>query len=79
MGNKFTIFIYRGIFIHVLTFIIRKIYMRVLQCSLYDYIKKSKKYASKNYLKTNVTKDQVPFSCRKCDYVSLTLKIEENH
>lgn len=30
------------------------------------------------YLKTHMTRDQVPFSCSKCDYVSLTLKDVEN-
>lgn len=51
---------------------------RVFQCSLCDY-KQIKKYAIKHYLKTHVTRDQVPFSCSKCDYVSLTLKDVENH
>lgn len=51
---------------------------RVFQCSICDY-KQIKKYAIKHYLKTHVTRHQVPFSCSKCDYVSLTLKDVENH
>lgn len=77
MGNEFT-YLYIEVYLYMYWLLLSvkftlyhgylflKQRVRVLQCSLYDYIQKSKKYAIKNYLNANVTKDQVPFSCRKC-------------